>query len=69
MEPQRKWNFVSDQSNANYYVGNENIYNIEVLKSNLWDNNDAYILVKGDITVTTAPATEVSFKNCELFTK
>ena len=69
MEPQRKWNFVSDQSNANYDVGNENIYNIEVLKSNLWDNNDAYILVKGDITVTTAPATEVSFKNCESFTK
>ena len=57
MEHQRKWNFVSDQSNANYDIGNENIYNIEVLKSNLWDNNDAYILVKGNITVTTAPAT------------
>ena len=30
----RKWNIVSDQSNANYDVGNEIIYNTEVLKSN-----------------------------------
>ena len=30
---------------------------------------DAYILVKDDITVTAAPAIQVSFKNCELFTK
>ena len=26
----RKWNIVNDQSNGNYDVGNENIYNAEV---------------------------------------
>ena len=41
----RKWNIVNDQSNTNYNVGNEIIHNTEVLKSNLCDYNDAYILV------------------------
>ena len=52
----RKQNIVNDQSNANYDVGNEIIYNTEILKSNLCDFNDAYILGKGDITVTAASA-------------
>ena len=65
----RKWNIVNDQSNVTYDVGNEIIYNTEVLKSNLCDYHDAYILVKGDITVTAAPATQVSFKNCAPVTK
>ena len=30
----RKWNILNDQANGNYHVGNEIIYNIEVLKSN-----------------------------------
>ena len=47
----RKWNIVHDNSKANYGVGNEIIYNVEVLKSNLCDYNDAYILVRGDITI------------------
>ena len=33
----RKSNIANDQSNANYEVGNEIIYNTEVLKSNLFD--------------------------------
>ena len=41
----------------------------EVLKSNVCDYNDTYILVKGDITVTTTSTTQVSFKNCAPFTK
>ena len=41
----RKYNFINDQSNTNYSEGNEIIYNPEVLKSNLCDYNDAYILV------------------------
>ena len=65
----RKCNIVNDQSNANYDVGNEIIYNTEVLKSSLCDYNDAYILVKGNIPVTAASGTQVSFKNCGLFTK
>ena len=45
------------------------IYNTEVLKSNLCDYNDTYILVKGDITVTAASETQVPFKNCASFIK
>ena len=55
-----KWNILNDQSHANYDVGNEVIYNTEVLKSNLCDCNDAYILIRGE--------TQVAFKkNCAPF--
>ena len=64
----RKWNFVNDNSKANYDAANENTY-IEVLKSNLCDYNDVYILVKGDITIIGHQATQVAFKNCVSFTK
>ena len=47
----RKWNIVNDQSSANYDVGNKIIYNAKVLRSNLCDYNDAYIFVRGDITI------------------
>ena len=65
----RKWNIVTDQSSANYDVGNEIIYNTEVLKSNLCDCNDVYILVRGDISVVESPATQVAFENFALITK
>ena len=35
-----KWNMISDKSKANYGVGNQIIYNSEVLKSTLCDYND-----------------------------
>ena len=47
-----------------YDAGSEILYNTEVLKSNLCDYNDTYILVKDNIIVTVAPQTRVSFKNC-----
>ena len=47
----RKWKIVNDQSNAYYHVGNEIIYNTEDLKTNICDQNDAYILVRGDIDI------------------
>ena len=63
----RKWNIVSDQSNKNCNVGNEVIYNTEVLKSNLCDCNNAYILVRGDITVVEDDLTQLAFKNCIIY--
>ena len=48
---------------CNFGIGNETIYNTEVLKSNLWDYNDAYILVKGDITIVGDNRTQVVFRN------
>ena len=47
----RKWSIANDSSKANYEAGNEITYYTKVLKSNLCDYNDAYILVRGDITV------------------
>ena len=60
----RKRNIANGQSNANYEVVNEIYYNTEVLKSNLSDYNDAYILVRGDITIIGHQATQVAFTNC-----
>ena len=62
----RKWNIVIDQSNENYHAGNEIIYDTEVLISNLCNYNDAYISARSNITVTAAPATQVSFKICTI---
>ena len=65
----RKWNISSDQSNANYDAGNEVICNIDVLKSNLCNYNDTYILVRDDITITRDNGTQEEFKNCAPFFK
>ena len=65
----RKWNIVNNILKSNYDAANEITYKTEVSKSNLCNYNDAYILVRGDITVTAAPATQVAFKNCVPFTK
>ena len=45
------------------------IYNVDVLKTNLCDYNEAYILAKGNVTIAAAPAAQISFKNCAPFTK
>ena len=65
----RKWNIVNDNSKENYDVANEVTYNTEVLKSDLWDYNNTYILVTGNITIIVHQATQVTFKNCAPFTK
>ena len=52
-----------------YGVGNKVNYNTEFLKSNLCEYNNAYIIVKGNITVTGAPEIQVTFRNCAPFTK
>ena len=65
----RKWNIVNDQSNANYDAGNETVFNTEVLKSYLCHYNDAYILVRGNITIIGHQVTQAAFKNCAPFTK
>ena len=66
----RKWNFVNDQSNANYDVETEIICNTEVLRSNFCDYNYPYILIRSDILTTSHNnPTPVGFKNCAPFTK
>ena len=59
----RKWNIFNDQSNADYHVGNEIIYNAEeVLKYNLPDYNDSYILVKGTVAIVGNIEARVALK-------
>ena len=70
----RKWYVINDQSNTNYGEGNENDTTIKfqtkVIKSNLCDYSDAYILLTGDITDTRVDEdTRDAFKNCTPFTK
>ena len=65
----RKWNTVNDSSKSNYDATNEITYNTEILESNLRDYNDAYILVRDDVTFIAASATQVAFKNCAPFSK
>ena len=65
----RKWNIVHDNSKSNYDTTDEITCNTEVLRSNICDYNDAYILVRGDIAVVATPATQVVFKNCVPFIK
>ena len=70
----RKWYVINDQNNTDYGGGDENgttiKFETKVIKSNLCDYLDAYILVTGDITATGGNAnTKAVFKNCALFTK
>ena len=65
----RKWNIVNDSSKSNYDATNEITYNTEILESNLRDYNDAYILVRDDVTFIAASATQVAFKNCAPFSR
>ena len=45
---------VYDQSDGNYDVNKEIRIKTSMLRSNLWDFSDAYIVVKGDITAGAA---------------
>ena len=65
----RKWNVVADNSKANHAVGDNIIYNTEVLKSDLCGYNDFYILVLGDINITEDNGHGVEFKNFTTVTK
>ena len=70
----RKWYVINDQNNTDYGEGNEDSttvkFETKVIKSNLCDYSDAYILVTGDITATGGDDnTRVVFKNCVPFRK
>ena len=68
----RKWYIINDQNNGQYGRGNENDSTIKfetkVIKPNLCDYSDAYVLVTGDIKVAAVAAnTNVALKNCAPF--
>ena len=63
----KKWIEVYDQSEKNYSVNKEIRIKTPMLRSDLCDFNDAYIVVKGTITVTNPDNAKriksVAFKN------
>ena len=70
----RKWYVINDQNNTDYREGNEDSttvnFETKVIKSNLCDYSDAYILATGNIAATGGDAnTKFAFKNCAPFTK
>ena len=75
----RNWDKINDESRGTH-TNNDINFKTTMLRSNLCDYADAYILVKGIITITSAgndDATKrvderdkgVTFKNCAPFTK
>ena len=74
LKQQINFNVINDQNNADYGDGDENgttiKFETKVIKSNLCDYSEAYILVTGNITATVGDAnTRVAFKNCAPFTE
>ena len=74
----KKWYIINDENNTNYGVNKDTgagapdtiKYDTRVLKPNLCDYAEAYILVDGTIRATNAVnATRLALKNCAPFTK
>ena len=74
----KKWHIINDENSTNYGVNKDTgadnpdtiKYNTRVLKPNLCDYAEAYILVDGTIRATNAVnATRLALKNCAPFTK
>ena len=71
---QENGTLLMTKNNGQYGNGNENDSTIKfetkVIKSDLCDYSDAYILVTGDITATGGNEnTKVAFKNCAPITR
>ena len=74
----KKWYIINDENNTNYRVDKDTgannpdtiKYDTRVLKPNLCDYAEAYILVDGTIRATNAVnATRLALENCAPFTK
>ena len=50
----KKWVEINDESRATYNVNSQIKFKTGMLKSSLCDYSNAYILVKGKITITGA---------------
>ena len=73
----KNWVEINDESRGRYSVNSQIRFKTTMLKSSLCDYSDAYILVKGIITVNNTAAAgananntdkKVIFKNCDRFT-
>ena len=65
----KRWYIIQDQNNGEYGNGTDNTtikYDTKVIKPNLCDYSDAYILITGNIENKPANSI-VAFKNCAPF--
>ena len=76
----KNWVEINDESKESYSANSDIRFKTTILRSNLCDYDDAYILVKGTITITGAGDNDaakrfdeinkgVIFKNCTPFIK
>ena len=66
----KKWYVIDSQTTrGKYKQGDTTKFETETIESSLCDYSDAFILVTGDIKVNAANNTDVTFKNCVLFSK
>ena len=76
----KNWVEINDESKESYGTGSDIKFKVSMLRSNLCDYADAYILVKGKVTITGAGDYDAAkrldernkggiFKNCAPFTK
>ena len=73
----KNWVEINDESRGGYNVNSQIKFKTTMLKSSLYDYSDAYILVKGTITIADTSAAgaaanntnkKIIFKNCTPFT-
>ena len=73
----KNWVEINDESRGTYSVNRQINFKTSMLRSSLCDYSDAYILVKGNISVNNTAADgaaanntnkKVIFKNCAPFT-
>ena len=73
----RNWVKINDEARGTYSPNKQIKFKTAMLRSSLYDYSDAYILVKGNITVNNTAADgaaanntnkKVIFKNCAPFT-
>ena len=64
----KKWYAIDSQPTKGKYKQGDTIeFETESIKSSLCDYSDAFILVTGNITVTSSNDTNVAYKNCAPF--
>ena len=73
----RNWLGINDEARGTYSANKQIKFKTSMLRSSLWDYNDVYILVEGNITVKNTANTgatanntnkKVIFENCASFT-
>ena len=73
----KNWVEINDESRGTYNVNSQIKFKTTMLKSSLCDYSDAYIVVKGTITINNTAAADADanntnkkevFKNCAPFT-